>query len=266
MAAQKIPLETLQKIRQYLKTALVLPESENHPKSWSVYNNGDEPPEPESLSELGELFHFGGMVEAVAHAPNREGQWFISSTNPGTAVLKLPGLKLKSNLRLVTYLYRTPNQGVGVTWAVPEELSITAQLEKALANSGDRAHPPQPIGACDDVMAAIEGDRSPLSFAVASLLRRELREFGALGQACSWSHHRLIQTPPAQASWQWRVEMPKSLAPKLLLFPNGRAAIEFFTCRVTPPIAIFQHVDQYPDDSYKAACVDRAVAIAQRLP
>lgn len=264
MAAQKIPLETLQKIRQYIKNALILPESENHPKAWSSYKDVDELPEPESLSDLGNLFSFGGALEEATYAPNDQGQWFISSTNPGSALLKLPGVKLKSGFRLVCYLYRTPSDGVGVTWAVPEELSATAHLEKALVNNPDRTQPPCPAGALQDVMAAIDGDRSPLSFVVASLLWRELREYGALGRSCNWFHHRLISTVPAQVNWQWRVEVPKSLSPKVLVFPNGRVAIEFFTCRVAAPIALFQHVDQYPAEDYKAACLDRVIAVAQR--
>jgi hypothetical protein len=262
MSIQKIPLESVQKIRQHIKTVLALPQSENHPRSLSSYDEVDELPEPDSLSDLGELFNFGGVVEEVTYAPNLRGQWFISSANPGDALMKLPGLFLKPDWRLVCYLYRTPNDGTGITWAVPEMLSTTAQLEKALAASPDRDHPPRPQGALPDVMEAIEGDRSPATYVVASILRRELKELGALGNSCNWTHHRLINTPPTQVSWQWKIDQPKDLSPKVRVFPDGKTAIEFFTCRVVAPVAIFQHIDQYPNGHYKATCLDRPVAIA----
>ncbi|MBW4695484.1 MAG: hypothetical protein KME27_27360 [Lyngbya sp. HA4199-MV5] len=264
MPVQKIQLEVLQKIRQHMQHGFALPESENHPRSWASFANEAEIPEPDSLSDLGDLFNFGGAIEEATHAPNTRGEWFISAANPGAVLMKLPGLNLKPDMRLVSYLHRQPEEGVGVIWAVPEALSTTAQLEKALTASGDRTHPPHPEGALPSVMEAIEGDRSPASFMIASLLRRELGEFGRLGKACHWSHHRLVGAIPAQVQWQWKVETPKDLSPKVLLFPDGRAAIEFFSCRIVPPVALFQHIDQYSDQQYKATVVDRNIAIAQR--
>ncbi|UBF24098.1 hypothetical protein K9N68_20520 [Kovacikia minuta CCNUW1] len=264
MVVQKIPLESAQKIRQLIKNTLTIPESENHPRTWSSYDEVDQLPEPDSLSDLGELFNFGGPIEEATYAPNTKGQWFISSTNPGAALVKLPGLKLKPELRLVSYLHRHAKDGVGVIWAVPEALSTTAQLEKGLSNRDDRSHPPQPEGALPDVMEAIEGDRSPASFVIASILCRELQEFGAIGKFCNWTHHRLINALPNQVHWQWKIEEPKDLSPKVRVFPDGKVAIEFFTCRVAPPVAIFQHIDQYPNGHYKAAKLDRPIAVAQR--
>lgn len=260
MSTQRVPLEALQKIRQHLKSALMLPESENHPRTLSNV----EPPKPESLEELGNLFHFGSVPEEALQLPNNQGQWFISATNPGSVFFKLPGLKLKSDIRFVGYLYRMSDDGTGVIWAVPQKFSTTAHLAKVLSTGAGRETPPKPEGALPDFMSAIEGDRSLMSFVIASLLRRELLEFGALGKIASWTHHRLIETLPPQAQWQWRVNTVKDLSPKVRVFPDGRVAIEFFTCRTVAPIAIFQHVDQYSAENYQAKCLDRAVAIAAK--
>jgi len=264
MSVQRVPLESVQKIRQYIQSTLVLPESENAPRTWSSFDEVDSLPEPGSLSDLGDLFNFGSAIEEATHAPNTQGQWFISSTDPGAALLKLPGLKLKSDWRLVSYLRRVQGTGDGLVWAVPERLSTTAQLEKALPAQGHFAEKPRPEGALDDLMDAVEGDRSPASFVVAALLRRELREFGKTGKASDWQHHRLISALPAQFSWQWRMEAPKDLSPKVRLFPDGKAAVEFFSCRVVAPITLFQHIDQYPGDRYRAASIDRPIATAQK--
>ena len=263
MPIQKLPLDVLQKVRQHIKTALALPEAEQDPRSRFAYDTDDdsEPPEPDSLSDLGCLFSFGGPSDIETQAPNVNGKWFISSLDPAAALMKLPGVKLKPTIRFVSYLYRTEQDGIGSTWAVPEALSTTAILERALSPKHDRAHPPQPEGALADVMDALEGDRSAISFVIAGLLRRELKELGATGQSAQWVHHRLINAPPPQAKWDWKVKPPQDLSPKVLIYPDQRAVVEFFTCRVTAPVAIYQHIDQFSATHYKAASVDRAIAL-----
>ncbi len=261
MSIQKLPLEAVQKVRQYIKSTLALPESENYPKPHTLFDTSEETPEPESLDALGDLFKFASLPEEEMSSPNTEGRWFVSAVNPGATLLKLPGLKLKPNFRLAGYLYRVPEGGVGSIWALPEEFSTTAHLEKALASSGDRTQPPQPSGALADFMEAVEGDRSASSYLVASILRRELQEFGVLGKYCEWSHHHLINAIPPQINWQWRKEAPKELTPKVANSPDGRMAVEFFTCRVVPPVALFRHLDQYAAGTYKATCTNQALAI-----
>ncbi|MBW4526265.1 MAG: hypothetical protein KME18_13870 [Phormidium tanganyikae FI6-MK23] len=260
MSTQRVPLEALQKIRQHFKTALLVPASEDHPE---MYTERDEPPKPESLEGLGSLFHFGGSLEEAIQMPNRQGQWFISAANPGTALMKLPGLKLKPEFRVISYLYRMGDDGTGATWALPEAFSTTSHLEKALLAAGGRDAPPKPEGALADFMDAIDGDHSPMSFVIASLLLRELLEFGKIGRIAVWSHHRLINALPSLPKWQWRSEAPKDYSPKVRAFPDGRVAVEFFTCRTVAPIAVFQHVDQYLAGEYRAKHLDRAIAVSQ---
>jgi hypothetical protein len=262
MAIQKFPLATLQKVRQYIRSTLVLPKSEQH-LTWTGSKSADEFPEPDSLDALGDLFRFGGVTESQLSSPKPSGCWLISTLNPGTALLKLPGLQLKQGFRLITYLYRAELDGAGIVWAIPEAFGTTTQLEKAIATAGTLDQPPKPESALTDFMQAIEGDRSPQSFILASVLRRELLEIGALGRYRNWSHHRLIEEPPTQVNWQWRTEQPKDLSPKVRLSPD-QAAVEFFTCRTAAPVALFRHIDQYLPGQYKANSVDRVVAIAQR--
>ncbi|MDI9640714.1 hypothetical protein QPK87_21560 [Kamptonema cortianum] len=263
MSVQAIPLAAVSKIRQYIQTALALPESEAHPQIRSGFETGEEPPEPESLDQLGDLFNVASPLDKDVPAPNLEGRWFVSSVNPGSALIKLPGLRLKSGFRLVSYLYRKPEQGMGTIWAVPEELSTTAELENVLGQAND-GMPPHPRGALSDFMLAIEGDRSAASFAIASLVRREFLEFGRLGKQCNWSHHRLVDAPPPQVKWQWGTSPPKDLSPKVKIFPDGKAIVEFFSCRTSAPVAIFRHVDQYASGKYQAQCVDKPVAVPLR--
>ncbi|HEY9624272.1 MAG TPA: hypothetical protein V6C78_28205 [Crinalium sp.] len=263
MSIQKFPLTTIQKIRQYISSTLDIADSD--PSALSAdYASEDEVPEPESLDDLSGLFTFGGTSDLDIMPSSPREQWVISTVNPGAALLKLPGLQLKSNYRLVSYLYRSDEGRVGVIWAVPVDLSTTAQLEKALKTSKTISQIPKPDGALGNFMDAIEGDRSSASFLVASMLRRELQEFGATGKRRNWTHHRLIDAVPAKVNWKWRVEQTPDLSPKVKRSADDQAIVEYFTCRIVAPVAIYRHVDQYAPGQYRPNSIDQAVAIAHR--
>ncbi|MEO1590306.1 MAG: hypothetical protein AAFU71_03325 [Cyanobacteria bacterium J06632_22] len=259
MSLQKLSIATLQKVQSYIRQSLQIPELESHPRPDAQGDNLDEIPEPSSLDGLGDLFRVGSTPDENVSTPNLDGRWFVSTVDAGRALTRLP-IQLKPDLRLVTYLYRTEELGEGVTWAIPEQLGTTAELEAALATATDLDNPPYPEGALLKVMSGITGDRSVLSFVTASILRRELDEFGRTGSRCDWSHHRFIATVPKQREWKWRMTPPSDLLPKARLLPDGQAAVEFYTCRVVAPIGIYRHVDQYQARSYLAKSMDQPVA------
>lgn len=257
MAIQKFSLPTLQKIRQHIQTSLMPADSEQHSHAAGL-EEAIELPEPTSLDALSDLFKFGTFHHTTKTVP--EGRWLVSTVNPADALLRLPGLRLKPGLRLVSYLYRAEKAGAGIVWAVAEPGSTTAHLEQALPRKSNPDHFPKPTGGLPDFMMAIEGNRSPASFLVASLLQRELQEFGALGLRCNWSHHRLIDSIPHALILQVGADHLKGLDPKVRILPDQRAAVEFFTCRVAAPVAVFRHIDLYAADSYQADRLDRPIA------
>ncbi len=262
MSLQKFSLEIVLKVRQHLQAQLTLPPSEQHPDQAIAEADLDtNPVVPTSLDALGDLFRVGSMGDDDTSAPNAEGRWFISTVDPAAAINKLPGLALKSGVRLVTYLQRQSGGGMGVTWALPELLSTTAELEAALENAGDSTIPPHPKGALGHVMDGLEGDRSAGSFIAASLLLRELKEFGRSGQNCRWSHHRLIAAVPPEQNWQWRTKTPADLSPKLQMREDGTALVEFFSHRTIKPISLFRHLDQYGAKSYRPKSNDQVIAL-----
>jgi hypothetical protein len=263
MSIQRFPLAAIKQVRQYIQNAIVI-DADKQLETWAGIDDVSNIPEPESLDDLSSVFAFGGLSSEEIKTPRFRSPWLVSTVNPGAALLKLPGLHLKPTWRLVSYLYRSGNSGVGLVFAVPEELSTTAMLERALSTSRSLKQPPKPEGALPDFMEAIEGDRSAVSFVVASLLCRELREFGAIGAYQSWTHHRLIDAVPGQVKWQWQTEQPKDLTPKAKVLPDGQAAVEFFSCRVSAGIALYRHVDQYPAGEYKPKRIDKPLATMQR--
>jgi hypothetical protein len=261
MSIQRIPLKAVQKIRQHIRGALVLPDVK-YPFSYQG-SDREEVPEPKSLDDLSHLFTLGGVANMSASPPQFRKKWFVSIVNPAAALIKLPGLYLKENYRLVAYLYRKEEKGVGVVWAVPEEKSTTEHLEKPLTSCLSIIDIPKPEGALSSFMEAFQGDRSPTSFIVASVLRRELEEFGAIGDSCNWNHHHLIDTVPANITWQWQGNPPKDMLPKVKLLPDGQAAVELFSCRVATPYKLYRHIDLYPIGHYRSTNLDKSVAIAR---
>jgi hypothetical protein len=262
MSIQRFSLAAIQQIRQHIQKTLVTAAEQT--QLWVGLEETDDAPAPTSIDDLSSIFAFGGLSAEEIIAPQAQAHWSLSTVNPASALLKLPGVTLKPDWRLVSYLYQEGSSSTGLVFALPELLATTARLEKARAASSSIKQPPQPEGALTDFMEAIEGDRSMVSFIVASLLCRELREFGAQGHYQSWTHHRLIDAVPPQVKWQWQSELPKDLTPKVKLMPDGQAIVEFFSCRVTAGIALYRHVDQYPVAQYKLKRLDKPLAKVQR--
>lgn len=256
MAFQRYPLSTAQKISQQVRQSLALP-----PLTELAPAGVSQPVGPaDSLDALGDLFRLGDPPTADGLAPNQAGCWYVSTINPAEALFKLPGLWLKPGIRLVSYLQRQPGSGLGATWAVPELLSTTEQLEAAI-NLSSPDQLPQPQGALPALAEALEGDGSLASFLAASIFVRELKEFGRSGQHIRWGHHRLIDAVPPQISWQWRSQAVADFGPRVAALADGQVAVEFFSCRVARPIALFRHVDRYGSSSYQAQTSDQVVAL-----
>jgi len=260
MSIKKYPLSSLQKVRKYIRQTLDLPEIDGDSSSTST---ADAMAEPDSLDDLSGIFTFGGTPMAEHPPSSVQDEWFVSTVNPGAALLKLPGLRVMSDFRLVSYLYRSQGSGAGVVWAVPADYSNMSQLEQALQNNPQNIQAiPKPPQALENYMDAIEGDRSHSSFLMASILYRELKEFGALAKRQNWSHHTLIDQIPVNENWQWQANPPKDLMPKVRLYPDGKSAVEFFSCRSNDTTQIYRHLDQYLPNSYRPTGIDKPVAIA----
>ncbi|NJL45710.1 MAG: hypothetical protein HC922_08285 [Leptolyngbyaceae cyanobacterium SM2_3_12] len=66
---------------------------------------------------------------------------------------------------------------------------------------------------------------------------------------------------PPQIPWEWRTSKPEDFSPKVVLRPDGEILVEFYSCRVQKPIALFRHLDRYPPNSYTATNQDQAIAV-----
>jgi len=261
MSFQRYPLTAIQKISQLIREALVLPPDEQQPNPAAGQDSVEDENVPDSLNALGDLFRVGDMPEDKLPAPNKEGRWFISTVEPAEAVAKLPGLWTRPGIRLVTYLRQDIKGGIGATIAIPGILSSTEQLELAIEKVTKDSPNPTPEGSLNNLMEVLEGDGSLASFLAASIFMREIREFGRFGAYARWVHHRYVNAPPPKVTWQWRTKVPEDFSPKVVLRPDGEVIVEFYSCRVQKPVALFRHLDCYAPNSYLAKNQDQVIAV-----
>ena len=139
---------------------------------------------------------------ATLARPSRDGPegWSKSNVDPMKvlAVFK-ESLWIKDGLILRAYQFRDGmGNGNGVVWAMPVDADCPEPSE--CRRQRDRfLQPPKPPAALADMMKAIDGDGSPWSYLCASLLARELAEFGAMWHGCGWSEHAILGTNPFTA-------------------------------------------------------------------
>ena len=79
---------------------------------------------------------------------------------------------------------------------MPEESSSPAPKECQKLKDGF-LQPPRPPLVLDDLMEVIEGDGSHWFYLFASILVREMNEFGVMWHGCEWSTHEIIDKAPS---------------------------------------------------------------------
>ncbi|MGF1571349.1 MAG: hypothetical protein ACFCVD_25285 [Nodosilinea sp.] len=270
MSFQRYPLSTIQNASQFIRQTLVLPTVEQPSRAAATEaegGNDDDALVPDSLNALGDLFRVGDMPEDNLPAPNTQGRWFVSTLDPAEALAKFPGLWLRPGIRLVTYLRQDATGGVGATVALPGLLSTTEYLEAAIEQAAKTDQPPTPMGALPNLMAGLDGDGSLASFLSASIFLREIRELGRFGRYARWIHHRFVAEAPTQVPWDWRTPIPEDFSPRVVVRQDAEVIVEFYSCRVQKPVALFRHLDRYPPNSYTATNQDQALAVmASKAP
>jgi hypothetical protein len=173
-------------------------------------------------------------------------------------------LRIKDGFVLRAYQYREGGNGNGVVWAMP--LDTTFPNPDYCLRLEDRfLAPPKPTAAVDDVMEVIEGDGSPWSYLCASLLGREIYEFGAMWHGCSWGTHKILGKNPwaankpskrtwedmlgDRAKWTWQESEPTQWSPQVTEDKNTMKVM-FFTFSGLDMKMIYQHTDTFQKGRY----------------
>ena len=173
-------------------------------------------------------------------------------------------LRLIPGYVLRAYQYRNRAAGYGAVWALPHN----AEFPDPITVTPD--DPPRPPEALDDPLEAVYGDETPWSYLCASLLARELEDFGGFGAGLTWSTHLVLDGDPwrkrnkfahvlagqgfsnKSPDWQWYVTRPRDWRPAVIIEDGavfvrfytytgfGQQQINFFEDRYRPENLVFQ--------------------------
>jgi len=210
-------------------------------------------------------------TRAAGLPPTLPEGWCRSPLDPGRIVAALPSLGIKDGFALRGYVFRSHGNGNGVVWAMPAGSGFL-EPDDCPRMKGVFAEPPRPPGALDP-MEAIDGDGTPLSYLSASLLARELREFGAEWHGCWWSDHEILCADPwgaglprrligqigDPAGWEWAGPRPGDWRATVMA-DGGAREVVFHSYTGLERDRIFRHRDRYRDGSYAPAMGSRVIA------
>lgn len=237
----------------------------------------DVPPVSFPMSKIEELYERQSRVKRTPQAlPDG---WSKSTANL-TALVNAFELRLKKGYVLQAYLLAQREASRGVVWALP----ASAEFPEPQDCPRMKDHPlqaPRPPGALDDAMDALEGDESPWSYLCASLLKRELAETGARGNACDWTYHRILDRNPwtsplaklrkstiegpsgSSDQWQWTQREPRDWPPQVRV-ERERVTVILHTYSGRNTQTIYRHVDVYRPGNYRPISTQTPIAEGPR--
>ncbi len=196
--------------------------------------------------------------------------WTKSATDPMKLLRAFEPLRLKDGFVLRAYQYRSGGNGNGLVFATPVGRPFPAPDEcrpEPPEHSEDYEPVPFPAAAERDVMRLIEGDGEAWSYVLASLLARELQEFGALWHGSSWSTHTILGEHPLGSGresgrgypddgprgdpndWAWAERKPRRWKPTVGK-DSGRVAVRFYTFSGLGQETIYRHLDAHEPGGY----------------
>jgi hypothetical protein len=189
--------------------------------------------------------------------------WSKSTVDPMKVVLAFKPLHVKKGYTLRAYQFREDLGTNAFVWAMPEKAIFPepAKCRQAVKRLGF-LYGPKPPQALENVMEAIEGDGSAWSFLCASILQRELDEFGASWHGLSWSTHEVLDRNPWKSGKAKRWAMlgkdtkwialepePKEWQPQVQI-GKDKVTVTFYTYSGHHRQTIYRHVDTYKPGTY----------------
>lgn len=202
--------------------------------------------------------------------------WSKSTVDPNKVLELFKPLRLRKGFVLRAYQYREEGNGNGVVWAMPIDAEFPEPKDCPTLDS-HLLKAPKPSEALDDVMEAIEGDGTPWSYLAASMLRRELSDFGAAWHGVQWSLHFVLDEDPwmadppkpdeppldrpttKAAEWTWIEESPKDWRPRVTV-DKDRVTVTFYTFSPIETQRLFRHTDTYKSGKLRAKVEEKVIA------
>ncbi len=182
-------------------------------------------------------------------------------------------LGMKSGLALRAYVFREGLNGNGVVYAMP--IDEAQPLPEACPRLDEFLSPPKPAAALDNVMQAIVSDGSPFSYMSASLLAREIGEFGASWHGISWGVAKIIGRRPPEVEQHTIVQFtdthelqskltlcgppPRSWRPEVTQTAEG-VEVSFCVLNIVGVETITRLTDTYANGGYAFATTEETIA------
>ena len=182
-------------------------------------------------------------------------------------------LRLKPGYVLRAYVFREGGNGNGIVWAMPVE-SVFPEPDQCSHIEDRFLEPPKPAGAVNNYMDAVDGDGTPWSYLSASLLARELGEFGAAWHGCDWSTHRILGAAPWQdtgekgllessgpaSTWKWSEAIPTEWQPTVTVNAT-RVTVMFYTYTGYDQQGVVRHTDVYTRGKYRFKAKETRIGV-----
>jgi len=212
--------------------------------------------------------------------------WTKSRVDPAKLVGVFPDLRVRKGYVLRAYQFKEEANSNGFVWGLPDEAEFPEPADCPKLES-HFLHPPKPLDALDDVMEAIDGDGSAVSYLHASLLRRALRDFGGGWHGISWGTHSVLDGTPWRQErddeeedspmtrpmsqpreWKWIAAQPKSWSPQVQ-WDAKRVVVSFHTYTALAKVdeegnvekeRILLHTDTYRRGKYRALSTEKKLA------
>lgn len=200
--------------------------------------------------------HYRQRARKARKLPDeRPDGWSLSPVDPSDVVRVFRWLRLKPGWKLCAYLYGSNGNGNGLVWAIPEDQPVPLPEDCERVGDGLFAAP-RPPGALGDFMTAIKGNGSPQSYLFASILARELREFGAMWHGRSWDDVGVLSGAARgfdeiePGYWTWAKPCPDHFGP-FFERVNGIPRVTLHLYSHMGGESIFRVVDTYRRKGYR---------------
>jgi len=212
-----------------------------------------------SLAYINRLIRRAGNAARLGE-DGRDG-WQTAKVDFERIVSIFDHLRIRTRYVLCAYTFREGDNGNGFVYAMPVDVPFP-EPEECPTDSSHFLNPPVPAAALPNVMAAIDGDGTPESYIQASLLARELHEFGARWHGCDWSTQQMLASNPRThrvrtrpmgvlnpARWEWLENPEEDWRPRV----NLAAAHEvvFYTYSALGRETLTRHMDRYRVNTYE---------------
>jgi hypothetical protein len=199
---------------------------------------------------------------------------FAHALDLSAALQNTDGLRLKTGYRIRGSLFQDGRDGNGFLWAINGKGNKKSPRLVGMRRPDMGLVLPalRPDDACPDVMEAITGNFSPFSYLKASILKRELQEFGALWHGLNWCTYKILASPDdacfgligggGPEKWNWTAGKFNDLRPRVNL-KSEKVVVTFHARSDLGCANITRFEDTFKSDCYVSTSTQTQVALGR---